>query len=329
MRWITSLRSQMQASGPERGATIIAFALMTTVLMAFIGLGVDGAAAYSKKQQVQNGADAAAMALAQEYAVTGCVEDYAMADDYVRMNTLAGAGTDRAANIDCDTNSVTVDAQGQQAPYFLQIVPGLGDDVTVNGSATVEWGSPTGGTSMLPIAISACSYFESFGGAPVIGSLVNLILPAPAHAETECSYHEHYPPGGFNWLDPNPPGTCGAESSVGTWVGGDEGQNVPGACDWADFNAMIGQTVLLPIFDDSRGNGNSAEYHIMGYAALTFRGFHFNTLSSPKSSGMACDGAPTGQKACIIGEFQGWTEIGDWDLGPIDDTATRVLRYSN
>lgn len=295
--------------------------------MTFIGLGVDGAAAYSKKQQVQNGADAAAMALAQEYAVTGCVEDYPMADAYVRMNTLAGAGTDRAANIRCDTTSVEVDAEGLQAPYFMQIA-GMGE-LTVNGSATVEWGSPTGGMSLLPIAISACSYFQYFGGAPVLGSQVNLVLPAPSHSESECSYHADYPPGGFSWLDPT--SGCGAETSVGTWVGGDTGQDVPGACSRVDFDAMIGQTVLLPIFDDERGTGSSGEYHIMGYAALTFRGYHFNTLSgNPKGNGMACTGAPTGQKACLIGEFQGWTEIsGNWNLGPIDDTATRVLRYSS
>lgn len=328
MRWLTSLRSQLRASEPDRGATIVTVALMLTVLMAFIGLGVDGAAAYAKKQQVQNGADAAAMALAQEYAVIGCAEDYVMADDYVRMNTLAGEPTDRALDIECGPNSVKVDAVGQQAPYFMQII-GM-TDLTVKGSATVEWGSPTGGRSMLPIAISACSYFESFGGAPVIGSLVNLMVPGPSHKETECSYHEEYPPGGFSWLDPSPPGTCGALTSVGAWVGGDTGQNVPGACGWADFDAMIGQTVLLPIFNDSRGKGSSGEYHIMGYAALTFHGFHFQTLSGgTKGSGMACTGASTGPKMCLIGEFRGWTEIGDWELGPIDDTATRVLRYSS
>ena len=37
----------------------------------------------------------------------------------------------------------------------------------------------------------------------------------------------------------------------------------------------MNQTILLPLFDEARGTGNNAEYHVYGYAAFKLTGYHF------------------------------------------------------
>lgn len=65
MRRLKVLRSEH----PERGATAILAALLMVVMLGFAGLAIDLGASYAKRTQLQNGADAAALALAQQYAL--------------------------------------------------------------------------------------------------------------------------------------------------------------------------------------------------------------------------------------------------------------------
>jgi hypothetical protein len=312
----------------ERGATAVLTALLMTAMVAATGLAVDMGANYATSQELQNGADAAALAVAQEHAEAGCLEDTTLAGQMARGNVRTQIDPVNVDGVTCGTNSVQVDLSAVQEHWFMPVV-GL-DSSTLGASATVEWGSPSGGISMLPIAISACSYYEQVGvdEEARLGDTVNLVLPAPSHGDTDCSWHADYPAGGFGWLDPTD--GCGAYSEIGAWVGGDTGQDVPGPCTWSDFNSMLGETVLLPVFDEERGTGSGGEYHIQGYAAILFTGFHFNTLSSPKSGGAACSGAPTGQKACIIGEFQGYFGLDDdWEIDPGTPGDISIIRLTD
>lgn len=307
----------------DKGATIVTFALFLMIMLGFVGVGIDGAAVYAKRQHVQTGADAAAFALAQEYALSGCVEDSALALTYAVPNVPNETATTAIDDVECGTNWVRVQASAEQPPFFLQAVGA--SSIRVPASATVEWGSPIEGTSVFPIAISYCSYFDAFGAAN-IGDTVNLNIPQPSDLTSGCSYSSDYPAGGFSWLDPT--AGCSAFTSIGAWVGGDTGNNVPGACSAADFSSMIGKTLLLPVFDDARGTGANGEYHIAGYAAVLFKGFYFNTLSgSPKGGGASCSGLPTGPTMCMLLEFQGYATMDDdFVLGPITDPNNLVIQ---
>src|SRR3712207_8706517 len=44
-------------------------------------------------------------------------------------------------------------------------------------------------------------------------------------------------------------------------------------CDTDDVAALVGRTVLLPIFDEAGGTGSSAWYHVYGYAAFTITAY--------------------------------------------------------
>ncbi len=296
------------------------------ILLGFIGLGIDGAAVYAKRQHVQTGADAAAFAVAQEYALTGCVEDEGLALTYAKPNVPNENDTTGIDKVVCEANSVQVVASAEQPPFFLQAVGA--DPIRVPASATVEWGSPIEGTSVIPIAISYCSYWDAFGDAN-IGDTVNLNIPQPSDLTSGCDYGD-YPAGGFSWLDPT--GGCEAFTSVGNWVPGDTGNNVPSECSVADFLPLIDRLFLLPVFDDNRGVGSGGEYHIAGYAGVILRSFHFNTLSgNPKSGGTpACAGLPTGPTMCMLLEFQGYQSIDEeFILGPVTDPNTLVIRLKD
>ena len=56
----------------ERGAVAIIVALLMVVLIGFAALAVDISAMWAEKRQLQNGADAGALAIAQECAKGAC-----------------------------------------------------------------------------------------------------------------------------------------------------------------------------------------------------------------------------------------------------------------
>src|SRR5699024_6096255 len=92
----------------ERGATAIVVALLMTAILGCTGLAVDLGASYAKHTQLQNGADAAALALAQEYAVDGCTPDSEMATTWVAANINHHAGSAHGSASCPETNQVRV-----------------------------------------------------------------------------------------------------------------------------------------------------------------------------------------------------------------------------
>src|SRR3954447_8949498 len=70
----------------ERGAVAIIVALIMVGLLGFTALAVDVAAAWSEKKQLQNGADAGALAIAQACAKGACGTPSATAQTYADLN---------------------------------------------------------------------------------------------------------------------------------------------------------------------------------------------------------------------------------------------------
>ena len=60
MRWITALRDD------ERGASAVLVAILLVPLLGFAAIALDVGALYVERGQLQNGADAAALAIAQD-----------------------------------------------------------------------------------------------------------------------------------------------------------------------------------------------------------------------------------------------------------------------
>ena len=76
--------------GRDEGAVLITVALMMTVLLGVGALVIDLGALYVEKRELQNGADAAALAIAQGCAAGDCGAPGAIAQQYVNLNARDG-----------------------------------------------------------------------------------------------------------------------------------------------------------------------------------------------------------------------------------------------
>src|SRR3712207_9521092 len=79
--------------------------------------------------------------------------------------------------------------------------------------------------------------------------------------------------------------------------------NPPQGCDTDYVAALVGRTVLLPIFDEAGGTGSSAWYHVYGYAAFTITAYHFR---GPDAAGQPCPG----EDRCIRGDLPPLVDAG-------------------
>ncbi len=86
MRWVA------ERERGERGSVAVIVAIAMLALMGFAGLAIDLGGAYSDRQQLQNGADAAALAIARSCEKGACVDT---ADFYAKANKLDGVATGR------------------------------------------------------------------------------------------------------------------------------------------------------------------------------------------------------------------------------------------
>ena len=150
------MRRLIEQNGRERGAVAVAVAICMVVLMGFAALAIDLGSAYSDRQQLQNGADAGALAIAESCQSGVCVDS---ADKYAKANKLDGQATGTVVNAGGGT--VTVEAASTHTNWFAGVI---GFPTTaLSARATAEWGYPSGG-SVLPLTFSWCAFYQATGG---------------------------------------------------------------------------------------------------------------------------------------------------------------------
>jgi len=244
----------------------VVVAICMVVLMGFTALAVDVGSIYSDRQQLQNGADAAALAIAQSCQRGNCIDT---ADKYVKANKLDGQATGKAV-INTTAGSVTVEADSTHQNWFAGV---LGMPTTDSRrSATATYGDPSGGP-VLPIAFSWCEFFNAVGAwtaDAVPGSTAPMVVPLVEHT---CTNPAHtYVAGGFGFLAG---ANCVANVLANSWVLSDPGKDGPNSCTASNWPILLNKTVLVPIYQDFSSNGSNAEYLIKGMAAFTITAYCF------------------------------------------------------
>ena len=321
MRWINSRMRD------ERGATAVMVAVLMVPLIGFLAIALDVGALYAERGQLQNGADAAALAVARNCADGVCDTPAVQAATFANANANDGAANVLTPTITKTAVSGTVtinsstrvggsDATAISHPFARMI--GV-DSTTVRAEATAEWGSPKAGPITLPIAISYCEF------RPALDGKLQLIR---YDQDLTCASRDGHPiPGGFGWLD-RIDGECGsyidlADSSMPS----EPGNSYPGACDAVMAN-MKGRTVLIPIFDGAATkHGPAASYHIYAFAAFTITGWKLS--GGTKMPTVNTDSAApkcTGNCRGIQGYFSRWVSVdaADVELGGPDLGAKTV-----
>lgn len=307
----------------DRGASSVIVALMMVPLLAFAALAVDIGAVYADRQQLQTGADAGALAIAQDCAREACGDPGATAQDMAGMNLNADGAVGAISSLDEASGEVRVQTSTVREHWFAPLI-GI-DQTEVQARAGARWGYPTGGTAVMPLTFSACE-LDAQEGITVVrdgetNEVVRLDIPEATPditveftktSENGCTGRSgNEIPGGFGWLSPRPDNCWETESIIGGQVDSDPGASAPAPCTEEDFREWIGKTVLLPIFDDSTGSGSGGEYTVIGYAGFTLSGFSFPGAKYPSPA--PCNG----DTRCVRGSFDRFVDLTDnFDYSP-------------
>ena len=306
----------------ERGATAVVFALLLVPILGFAAIAVDVGSLYAERARLQVAADAAAIAVAQDCSRGTCGDMLATARSLVAANDGDASAVQPVLN--SVPLSVTVTGRTPVQHWFA---PVIGHDSTaVSASATVGWGSPSGGTAVLPLTFSWCSFKAQTGGGLPSTTTKQTIMFSKSDDGSGCfGPSGNAVPGGFAFVVPDP-GTCRATHSINQKLMSDTGVSLPSSCSAADFDARLNQTVLLPLFDASGGTGNGAWYHVYGYAAFQLTGYAFN--GSTKSGTRVCGPGTNSSDRCVTGYFTRFVDLRDaWTYSPTaPQLGTSILR---
>ena len=300
----------------ERGATAVVFALVLVPVLGFAAIAVDIGALYAEKARLQVAADAAAIAVAQDCSRGNCGDMLATAQALITAND--GEGTASYPVLSSDPLSVTVTGSTPKEHWFA---PVLGYESTaVSATAEVGWGSPSQGTAVLPLTFSWCSFAMQTGGGVPSGTTEHTVNLTKSAGVADCAGPSgNVVPGGFGFLVTDD-GSCEVTSAVEQKMASSTGNTPPSGCDADDFAGHVGDTVLLPIFDEFGGTGSNAWYRVYGYAAFTLTGYDFGgqfnaDLDEVGSAKKVCGG--NGSDRCVTGYFSRFVELSDvWNYSP-------------
>jgi Flp pilus assembly protein TadG len=309
----------------ERGAVSVIVAILLVTILGFVAIAVDVGVLSSERAQLQNGADASALALAQKCARSttdsACSTTSTLAASLANQNALDGKSSVSSIALDTTARKVTVNTSAKEdgAPadsislYFARI---LGISTTnVTASSTAKWGTPKKGPVILPLAIAYCK----------------LNIPASGTAGAEQVLDQSFNgcagiPGGFGWIGGtgtkcNVTLTAGASTDSGIWFTSDTGASAPSGCSSADFSQMNNQTVLLPLYDIATGTGSGGKYYVKGFAAFHVTGYRFASIGWTA-------GAKVDNKT-IRGYFVKFVSLAQaFELGNTPDYGTSIVRLT-
>jgi Flp pilus assembly protein TadG len=296
----------------ERGAAAVTLALLLVPMLGFAAIAVDVGALYAERARLQVAADAAAIAVAQDCSRGNCGDMLRTAQTLITAND--GEGSAAHPVLSSAPLSVTVTGSTPKEHWFA---PVIGHDSTaVSATATVGWGGPSKGTAVLPLTFSWCSFkAQTGGGLPSTTTLQTIKLTKSAGVASCAGPSGNVVPGGFGFLRTDH-GTCEVTSALDQPMISSPGESPPSGCAAPDFAALVGHTVLLPLFDEYGESGSNAWYRVYGYAAFHLTGYQF--VGQFKTGGnKICGPQSNGNDRCVTGYFTRFVELSDaWNYSP-------------
>ncbi|NOJ58336.1 pilus assembly protein TadG-related protein [Arthrobacter sp. 260] len=241
----------------EDGAVAVMASLLMVLVLGMTALVIDVGIVFAERAQLQNGADAAALAIAQECAYQDSCDPGAAslaAADLASANAndgRASAVVDLSVSntVTVTTNTLTTD--GDSAVQFW-FAPVLGiESSAVQARARASWGSPSKAT-VFPFTAPKCLFDQT----PTDEEIWITVTSNCTGTDGKSL------PGAFGWLDTLDKKSCTATVDVDEIIAGDPGKSGPQNCD------IDGKTIMLPVYVAKSGNGNNVNYVIDGFAAF-------------------------------------------------------------
>lgn len=349
----------------DSGATLVFTAIVIALMFAFAAFAVDIASLYQERRQLQNGADAAVLAIAEDCA-WGLPCDQATAEATAQIYADANAAdlstTVEAVELDLIEQTVTVHTLSHDpntglnaVSHFFAVVMGI-DSSPVRAQATAQWGV-LGAWASVPLVMSMCDVDES-SATEAPGEIITFhnasdetkgCDPAPGFSSLTDDDGTEWLPAGFGTLKAEPDDHCKTLT-----VATDEPSDDP--AHWAfgqpqDPNASSlkdclwkvreeGQALYhVPIFVGFLQNTdpyckdinplNSSEspcYQIGGYAPFMMTGYWFPGYKHDlEKNDCKSDDDTELSAACVRGWFTG-NVIPVGEIGPAFDFGTIVVQ---
>lgn len=272
----------------ENGVIAPVTALLMVALLGMAAFAIDTAMLYSEHAQLQNGADASALAIAESCAgglhLATCQKDLANANALAGANAVDGftevvsskvkTGT-TGGTVDVEVQSLSADSKKHFSLVFARVLGLETVDMRTYAQASFSGYSRA---HVLPLAFSQC---ESDPG------LTKGLQFFPAHGNATKSLCSSKAsgleiPGGFGWLRHDVlNGSCYLQIVVSSDYKSDVG-GIPADCkptfDGFKSSLQADKTVevLVPIYNKVSGTGADAMFHIEAFAQISLRGWHFN-----------------------------------------------------
>lgn len=324
----------------DTGAVAPFAAILMVVLLGFGALVVDVGRLYAERRVLQNGADAAALAIATDCAKgRPCNAGANTPTATALANSNSG---DSASNVDSVTYPTAVSVRVVTStsqngatfipPTFAKVLDPTFTGKTVHASATAAWGG-IGTLTTLPLTFSSCEFNAATSNGTVFASGPPFTSPTVTitfqsgtgpHGPADCAAQAGQDtdgdtrlPGGFGWLEGS---GCSATIDAFDWVKGSPGASDGNQCA---LETLLNTTVLLPIFDDVDPNRfrPRSGYHIRGFAAFHIVGMRFPRENHPPS-------CPASAGKCLVGHYVRFVATSG-DTGGPPNMGTSVVVLSD
>ncbi len=345
------------AQRDERGAiaTIVAVLFSAGVMLGVLALTVDVGRVVLERGELQNGADAGALALAQSCASAACsagadglaaVVNGNADDGQHRIvgqcarnadTALPGCPTGSGALTDCaalppgtdGTDSyveVRTRTSSEGRSFIRNIFGGAAGGTagsTVDACARAGWGAPSS-ARVAPIAISSCEFERAGGFGPAHETALASEYVSGEDPCPDADILSTGMPGGLGGLDRM---GCAANVRVGRWVRTREAANTsclqPGDVVYVAVSDCVSSATQQPC--DIAATGGTMRQRIEGVAAFYVTA---NDLPGPSSPAVPGYRGPDQQAACAERSADGVSCLYGWFVrdrvldGTIDPSGT-------
>jgi len=166
MRWLSRISAPFFGRARnESGAVIIFVAVAMVALLAMTAFVVDFGRIWQERRELQVGATAGVLAIAEDCArdlCDGAYNELATAEIYADANAIDGAASIFAIDLDLTGQTVQVvtatenSAGGDTLDMLFARIVGFGT-ITVGADAAAAWGTPVEAAT-LPLVISECEW---------------------------------------------------------------------------------------------------------------------------------------------------------------------------
>ena len=342
----------MRRLSGQQGSVMIIVTLAMTTLMGMTALAIDLGAALVEQRALQNGADAAAIAIAKacaEHAVDP-VANPTLCDDTTVLATAGSYFTNNSASSVTPNRQlvksyggkvgrITVTGSVSSQPLFARML-GISGPLPIAAAATARWGPLTAVDDAFPLAVCKGALPD-----PDTGEVTLVVDPATTGPPGVCDGADDEEP--FGWIPPDTPSDCTSKvsllpptyMSVGPADTPPTGSNCTAQVaelfnDIAGFtfchswpwwlgyhchsfsNPPAQRTRVLPVYDAAAGgSGSRPSYSLI---AFEFTGARIGSQEAHRGSTEPC---PSGMH-CIRGIVRDFIPPTD---GPIFDPAVAAL----